>query len=65
MKLKCVSSEVPWFTEGAIYNAEFRELWSVLDNDSDDWYLTKSDDTDYWLMQGLDDAEFEEVAEDD
>lgn len=63
MKLKCVTSNVTWFTEGAIYDAapgERPDIIRVDDNEGEKaWILDKTNSS----IMGLNDATFEEVPE--
>ena len=60
MKVECVTSNVPWFTEGKEYVASGFML-RVVDDAGDDWYL--SEYCDILVVAGNDDATFEEVPE--
>ena len=53
MKLKCVESNVDWFTVGKLY--ESRKKMIVNDEDDEEWYLTKTGSKNYEIT-GLNDA---------
>lgn len=63
MKLKCITSNVTWFTEGEVYDAGPAERPDIIRIDDNEeakaWIM---DETNSCIM-GLDDATFEEVPE--
>lgn len=62
MKLKCVESNVDWFTAGDVYVSGENSWKKAIVNDDygDEWYLHQTGSKNYEIT-GLNDAWFEEV----